>query len=684
MHKILLLIFLSFLLKETAEAVPVRKHLELLQTDGSQLNAFLIGDEYFHYHLTEDAIPILQSNGGAWYYAYIINNEFVSSEMMAHNEGQRTDIEVQFLKDNYTVDHLQFLSKKINELGEVNRSNTRKNTFQKEKTDHFGRKKGLVILVNFANQVFATQNAQYDYHRMFNEQGYNDNNHIGSVHDYFYDQSYGKFELDFDVVGPVTLANNYSYYGGNNVAGQDKNPQAMVREACSLVDDIVDFNQYDWNEDGEVDQVFIIYAGYGEASGGIASTIWPHKSYLQYHKDGILILDGVTINQYACSNELDGNSGTIRRGIGTPCHEFSHCLGFPDVYDTDYSGAFGMNGYDLMDSGAHNGPNSLGEIPYGFSAFERWYAGWMDITELSPNTRINNLFSVNSFPIAYKIINENFPDEYFIIENHNNRNWFSYVGRLEAPHGMMITHIDFDENAWRLNKVNPNIYHQRMSIIPADNSYGEYNSSSRHYYLSQDEIKGDFFPGLRNVHRMSSVSHKETGGELFHENEDNSYQMNVIIDNIIESNEVISFTTGYIIVPSAITAYINNNRLVVSWDTVEEAETYSVELVGIISFFPRKFETITIDDINTTCYTFDNINYPQCTIRVRSKNEFASSDWSDYIKAIDNSDGIECIEIEESQNSDFYSMDGIKVVKPLKRGIYIQKEKNQTKKIYIR
>lgn len=665
-------------------AIPTRRLVVLSQKDGTTINAYLVGDEYFHYHMTEDAIPILQSNDGGWYYANINNNEFFPSEMMAHNECQRSGIETQFLKDNYTETKRQSLNRQINLFGKTNRSTIRKITQKRNRTDYIGRKKGLVILVNFANQVFAAQNAQYDYYRMFNEKGYNDNNHVGSVHDYFYDQSYGKLDLDFDIIGPVSLSNNYSFYGGNNVAGQDKNPQAMVREACCLVDDIVDFRQYDWNNDGEVDQVYIIYAGYGEASGGIASTIWPHESYLQYHKDGVLVLDGITINQYACSNELDGNSGSIMRGIGTACHEFSHCLGFPDVYDTDYSGAFGMNGYDLMDSGGHSGPNGLGEVPYGFTAFERWYAGWMEITELPTEYRVDNLFCLNSFPTAYKIVNENYPNEYFIIENHQNKKWFSYIGSSEAPHGMMITHIDYDENAWRLNQVNPNKYHQRMSIIPADNSYGEYISSSKHYYLSQDEIKGDFFPGLRNIVRMSSASHKETGGELFNENVGNSKWMNVIIDNIQENNEIISFTTGNIQVPSIVNAYKNNNIIVVSWSSIKEAETYSLELVGIISLFPRKFETLTIDDIKETNYTFKDINYPQCTVRVRCKNEFASSEWSEYTKAIEDPDGIEYIETDENQNYELYSIDGLKVLKLHNRGIYIQKENGQTKKIYIR
>ena len=43
-------------------------------------------------------------------------------------------------------------------------------------------------------------------------------------------------------------------------------------------------------------------------------------------------LDGVTVDTYACGSELMGISGKTLDGIGTMCHEYSHCLGLPDFY----------------------------------------------------------------------------------------------------------------------------------------------------------------------------------------------------------------------------------------------------------------------------------------------------------------------------------------------------------------
>ena len=105
----------------------------------------------------------------------------------------------------------------------------------------------------------------------------------------------------------------------------------MVVEACKAIDGQVDFRDYDLYGNGEVDSVYFIYAGKGEADGGDAGTIWPHSWNLS-DQGRSLNLDGVDIQGYACSPELDG-SGKLN-GMGTPCHEFAHVLGLPDLYCT--------------------------------------------------------------------------------------------------------------------------------------------------------------------------------------------------------------------------------------------------------------------------------------------------------------------------------------------------------------
>jgi M6 family metalloprotease-like protein len=196
-----------------------------------------------------------------------------------------------------------------------------------------------VLLVQYSDVKLSSENPKTAFEGHINGEDYKDEGGYGSVREYFVDQSEGKFMPQFDIIGPITLSNPMEYYGGNDAQGNDKNAREMVQEACQNAD--VDFSQYDNNGDGYVDIVYIIYAGYGEASNvaQLENTIWPH----QWQLETALSLDGVKISKYACNNELDGYQGNELDGIGTFCHEFSHCLGLPDFYPTgDDQTPFGM------------------------------------------------------------------------------------------------------------------------------------------------------------------------------------------------------------------------------------------------------------------------------------------------------------------------------------------------------
>ena len=645
-----------------ALAIPTKRRIELSQIDGSTLILYIVGDEYFHYHITEDGYPVLQSDDNGWYYAYLTQDNMLPSKTLVHNIDGRTNEELSYINLHYSDDYYEQIAD-ISRLKHQRQDSDHATRATYRSASYKGSKKGLVILVNFADNSFSSSNPQHDYDRMFNEQGYSENNHVGSVHDYFYDQSYGTFDLTFDVVGPITLPNKISYYGANGVNGNDKDAHIMVREACTMIANEVDYKQYDWNDDGEVDQVFIIYAGYGEATGGMSSTIWPHESYLKYRDGGVLDLGGITINQYACSNELYGATGKIRMGIGTPCHEFCHCLGLPDTYDTDYSGAFGMDGYDIMCSGGHSGPKGIGEIPYGFTAYERWYVGWLDFIDIAAEEFVSDVRPLSEEPVAYRICNSAVPDECFVIENHQIDKWFSFIGNKQAPHGLMITHVDYNEKAWNSNLVNPNKKHQRMSIIPADNSYGRYMSDTKRYYLTDEEIQGDFFPGIKNVNRMSSISHKETGGTLFNANTDGTNNMELVIDNIIEDNGILSFSVGYNIpVPNIIEASLDDsNCLFIRWEDQGTSDSYSIELNKIISNFPTIIETSVINDVEGDSLSVDGVDSKQCTVRIKAKGTYASSEWSEYYKISSSGDtSITEIETNSNDNNCHFDIHGYK------------------------
>lgn len=366
---------------------------------------------------------------------------------------------------------------------------------------HFtGTKKGLIILVNFKDVKFGRTHTRTMFNNIANKIGFtNSLGFKGSVKDYFLAQSNGQFELDFDVVGPYTLSQNMAYYGAHSKDGlQDVKPGHMVLEACQMADKDVNYKDYDWDGDGEVDQVFVIYAGFGEADGGSEDTIWPHESQLStWVSKPYETKDGVSVNTYACGNEntYDMLGRSRINGIGTICHEFSHCLGYPDLYDTNYAGNFGMGSFDLMCSGSYNGESFC---PPNYSAYEKWIAGWITPIVLDKPASVKGMQAQDvKYGQAFVVYNDNNKNEYYLIENRQQS--VGIWDKLLPASGMMITHVDYDKNIWEWNNVNTFVNysnqngpgyayldndHQRLTIFHADNEEG----------ASANSQAGDLYP----------------------------------------------------------------------------------------------------------------------------------------------------------------------------------------------
>jgi M6 family metalloprotease-like protein len=298
-----------------------------------------------------------------------------------------------------------------------------------------GQKNFLVVLVEFSDKSFTVSNPQNAFSNMLNQEGYSTNGATGSARDYYYDNSHGKFEPLFDVYGPVKLDKNASYYGGNDAQGYDMYPEEAVAEACKKLDSTIDFSKYDLDGDGSVDLVYMVYAGKGEADGGSDDTIWPHQFELAYA--GInLILDGKTVNRYACGSELDGSG--VMEGIGTMCHEFGHAMGLPDFYDPDYDAngeAGALYDFSLMCGGSYNND---GRTPPYLNIIERIMLGWLDETAFQefPKSGSYTLESVQN-DMAY-ITQTDMDGEFFMYECRSNEGWDKGIG----SYGMLVYHVD--------------------------------------------------------------------------------------------------------------------------------------------------------------------------------------------------------------------------------------------------
>ncbi len=452
----------EFLLLATGKLHAVKAHpgiITVTQPDGTTLDVRLMGDEHFHYYLTTDGYPLVNDNDVYYYAKATPEGKLLRSPMTATRAALRSAEAKNFLK-------------KVDAAATVEAMPRRYGLFPGASFPAKGEQKALVILVEYSDCEFFTPDAGEYFTSLLNTEGCDIDGATGSARDYFVQNSSGIFQPDFDVYGPVTLSRPMKYYGGNDMWGNDKAPHEMVIEACELLDDTVDFSVYDRDGDGVIDNVFVFYAGRGEATSGGANTVWPHSSRITDWEPGKEHrFDGVLLDSYACTNEQVGNHTC---GIGTFCHEFSHVLGLPDLYTTSYSSAFTPGSWSIMDSGSYNNDE---KTPAGYSIFERYALGWIDPREINGSSR-----EITLLPIAENdggIITTAKDTEFFLLENRQKEGWDNYI----PGHGMLIWHIDYLERVWDNNTVNNSKSHQYVDLEEADDIQSEFTRA------------GDSFPG---------------------------------------------------------------------------------------------------------------------------------------------------------------------------------------------
>lgn len=449
---ILLLSFVSFLFSSLYAVKAYPGLIEITQPNGVVLNVYLYGDENFSYMTTEDGYLVKYNDLGFIEYAQIGTNGAIESVgVFAHNVVNRTQLELDYLRKTPKV---EFIREKLERIG--NAISCEKESIQRanaaRSSEGFplkGSPKSLVILVNFENLKFKSPAANADFTRMLNQYNYAENSATGSARDYFRTASNGVFEPNFVVVGPYDLPHATTYYGKDENGRIDVKAGNLIVDACTAADADVDFTEYDTNADGYIDNVFVYYAGYNQAEGGGVNTIWPHRSVILTD----VYYDGVRIYDYACTSEFRSNKGAVMCGIGTFCHEFGHVLSLPDLYATNDASHATMGSWDIMDKGSYN---NNGRTPPTYSAYERFYLGWLTPTQLTvgaynlePIAKSNKayLIAANEHNLDGKNPDSN---EFFLLENRHK----DYENDGVPANGMLVTHITYSRSKWNNNIVN--------------------------------------------------------------------------------------------------------------------------------------------------------------------------------------------------------------------------------------
>lgn len=430
----------------------------ILNPDGSEVTVRVHGNEFFHFMTDVDCTRILERDAKG----------FVA-------DAVRQGVILDFSKSN-----IEMLRMEAEADFPILGAPSSRSTMQKMATlDNQGRSnyptigkgnRSLVVLVEFQDVSFTVKDPKDYFTRQLNEPGFSDYGGYGSALDYYIDASNGLYAPQFDVLGPVKISKNASYFAGMG----DKSMELLIKEALTELHDNgeVDFSDYDLDEDGIIDTVFFYYAGYGSADSE-TETIWPHQfdyRYLNsYYGSNNLMFDGKKMGPYACANELKGwNPNTGKQpwqdgsepwvdGIGAFVHEYGHVLGLPDLYDTAYTEGVVVDTpgrWSIMAEGSYN---FNGCRPPLMSAYEQWLCRWLEFTDAQDDTHYDLKALGNSEdPMAVRVripVSEDggtFASEYFVIESRDNSKWDSCF----PSSGLLVWRINYNKNNWFNNTVN--------------------------------------------------------------------------------------------------------------------------------------------------------------------------------------------------------------------------------------
>ena len=526
--KKILLVIAAVMTAMVMQAVPANPQpVKVKQPDGTYVTIQLHGDEWLNFTTTEDGYSVVKDSRGYYVYAELKGQQLRPTAQIAHDALQRSASETAFLANvrKYQTPAMKAdMAKMKAQVQQVQRR-----ALARRRTADLNNFRGLVILVQYNDKEFSRSDYKDIVTDMLNEEnypGFDSEAYTGSVRDYFSDNSNGKFKPQFDLVGPYTI--DHSQYEGRN------NTQDIVNAAVDAADADVDFSQYDVDENGVVDLVYFLFAGNGSNySGNDERLWWPHRSVIlgdpvpdapgycyNVYKDGVMLWD------YASSVELAGwvdNPSTVMiDGIGTICHEFSHVLGLPDFYDTDYaeSGGQSINPglWSVMAGGSYQN-NS--RTPSGYSLYERYLVGFIDDIPKINEKKSYTLEPLHVNQKGYRI-DSPVKDEFFLLENRQNDGSYKWDAYLPG-HGLLAYRVDRTNlDVWNYNKVNADPAHNYYEILWAGGSEKAVSGS-------------DTYPGENNVTELTNQT--SPANLLTH----NGSKTAAVLHNIQETGNMILF-----------------------------------------------------------------------------------------------------------------------------------------------
>ena len=572
-----------------AESIPV----QVRQADGSVITVILRGDEHINWYTTLDGVLLVQGVDNNYYIGKVEKSgNLIATQQLAHEALTRSQAERNLIAKQDKEKFFAYVNKVAEESENAyNNSPLTRGPIVDSGYGgvpyfpHTGSPKALVILAEFQDTTFTIQDTKKVFTNYlmnedhFSDKRYNQDQNYKGVRGYFKDCSYGKFTPVFDVVGPIKLPEAHAVYG----AGNDR-MDLLLADACAAVDGMVNFADYDANNDGIVDLVYIIYAGHSaNTSGNKDTNIWPKSGTITISNK----FDGKSIRRYGVSNELNGSEKTSKNnkkinGIGLFCHEFSHTLGLPDIYayntDAENQDNQGMEYWDIMDGGT--GIRG-GRVPASYLAWEREVMGWMNIDELKNDITINNLKSIDNGGKAYKIVNPKNSNEYIVLQSIQKGAWNQGWGDNTYGKGLFAYRISYKSGKVNIFDYPNNLKGKpRVIPIPADGKILAAANAGGKLNVYTAQLNGDPYPynGINKIDKFTMYDGTilkwsifdivENDAERyvsfkFKNNETTGIQSPSIIERSASDNRIYTLDGRYVgtdasILPHGI--YIQNNK----------------------------------------------------------------------------------------------------------------------------
>ncbi len=481
--------------------VPAKPGLiQLIQPDGTEFSARLIGDEWQNWKETTDGYTIAQNENGTWnLVSGYEDGAYVLTDIPAH---ERSRYSLARIEKHIRPPRL--------EPGTIDDS-----PFPDLK--NLDRTVFTIPLLLIEYPDFQATYTREDFDSLMNQIGYSSSQGAtGGFRDYYLEVSYGQFDPNSVVAGWYEAQHSYLTYGDGAPNGYYYVRQMIAEAVDEAEAQGMDWSQFDNDGDGYVDALNVVHAGPG-AEEGNGNFIWSHKWNLG---DFARFYDGVWISAYTVNPEIQGSSqNMVHRGV--ICHEFGHALGLPDLYDIDYSSS-GIGTWALMSGGSWGGNGSSPWYPAHMCAWSKEQLGWVSPIVVTDPTLTVNMPNVEENPLVYRMNGTGNPAEYFLFENRQK------IGSDQTliESGLLIWHIDSSVSCGG-NGCNSDEWHRKVDLEQADGQY------DLNYGFGSD--MGDPYPG--STGNTQFAYHTEPNSRYYSDG-----PSGVSAVNITESNQMITVT----------------------------------------------------------------------------------------------------------------------------------------------